>query len=39
MTVLEAEWHLESEYTDFTNDVDATATRDSTSLTASRPSR
>jgi hypothetical protein len=26
MTVLEAEWHLESEYTDFTNDVDATAT-------------
>ena len=26
MTVLDAEWHLESEYTDFTNDVDATAT-------------
>ena len=26
MTVLEAEWHLESEYADYTNDVDATAT-------------
>ncbi len=26
MTVLEAEWHLESEYTDYTNDIDATAT-------------
>jgi hypothetical protein len=26
MTVLEAEWHLQSEYTDYVNDVDATAT-------------
>ena len=26
MVVLEAEWHLESEYTDYVNDVDATAT-------------
>jgi hypothetical protein len=26
MTVLEAEWHLESEYTDYANDIDATAT-------------
>ena len=25
-TVLEAEWHLESEYTDYVNDIDATAT-------------
>lgn len=25
-TVLEAEWHLESQYTDYVNDIDATAT-------------
>ena len=26
MTVLDAEWHLEAEYSDFVNDIDATAT-------------